>query len=197
MLIVGIGGTQREQSSSEVCLRLALAGAEALGAEVRCFSGPALLLPHYNPGDPSRTPEARALVEAVREADGIVLASPGYHGTVSGLVKNALDYIEDMAKDERPYLDDLPVGSIGVAWGSQAAVNTLRALRDITHALRGIPVPYGAAVNSLDAAIADGVCGDERTATNLRMVGEQVAKLAMRMSGSAVAPPASETVPAS
>lgn len=181
MLIVGIGGTQRTDSSSEICLRLALQGAERLGAQTRCFSGPALLLPHYNPAEPERSPEARALVAAVREADGIILASPGYHGTISGLVKNALDYIEDLAKDERPYLDDLPVGSIGVAWGNQAAVNTLRALRDITHALRGIPVPYGAAINSVQARIADGACGDDRTAANLLMIGEQVAQLARRL----------------
>lgn len=181
MLIVGIGGTQRDRSSSEVCLRVALEGAERLGAEIRCFSGTSLLLPHYNPADPERSDEARALVEAVRSADGLVLASPGYHGTVSGLVKNALDYIEDTAKDDRPYLADLPVGAIGVAWGNQAAVNTLRTLRDITHALRGIAVPYGAAINSLDAGIADGVCADERTAASLRMIGEQVARLAARM----------------
>src|SRR5699024_3452088 len=48
MLIIGIGGTQRTGSSSEVCLRLALQGAEQHGAETACFSGPALSLPHYN-----------------------------------------------------------------------------------------------------------------------------------------------------
>lgn len=197
MLIVGIGGTQRDGSSSEICLRLALEGAEQRGAEIRCFSGPALLLPHYNPADTDRTPEARALVSTIREADGVIMASPGYHGTISGLVKNALDYIEDLSKDDRPYLDNMPVGSIGVAWGNQAAVNTLRALRDITHALRGIPIPYGAAINSLDAKVADGVCGDERTAANLRLVGDQVAQLATRMTAPATPVPPAKALSAS
>lgn len=44
----------------------------------------------------------------------MVVGSPGYHGAVSGLVKNALDYIEDLREDPRVYLDDTP-------WGVSAA----------------------------------------------------------------------------
>lgn len=186
MLIIGIGGTQRPGSSSGACLRTALAAAEDAGAETICFSGPQLLLPHYNPVEAERSDDAKALLDAIRRADGVVLASPGYHGTVSGLVKNALDYVEDLAGDDRPYFDGLPVGCIGVAWGAQASVNTLGALRDITHALRGLPTAYGAAVDAMAADIADGVCGDARTAANLAMVGRQVADLAARLAPSPI-----------
>ncbi len=53
-----------------------------------------------------------ALVEAVRECDGLVLGSPAYHGGLSGLVKNALDYLEDLHDDAPPYLDGRAVGCI-------------------------------------------------------------------------------------
>src|SRR3546814_8041656 len=79
------------------------------------------------------------LVAAVRDADGLILASPGYHGSISGLVKNAIDYLEETARDRRVYLHGLPVGLIATAFGWQATGGTLLAMRSIVHALRGWP----------------------------------------------------------
>lgn len=62
-----------------------------------------------------------------------------HHGSVSGLIKNALDYIEDTTKEERVYLEGRTVGCIACAYGWQATGSTLNALRTIVHALRGWP----------------------------------------------------------
>ena len=74
------------------------------------------MLPHYRPGAEHGEP-CGDYIEAIRSADGVIIASPGYHGSVSGLVKNAIDYIEETARDERVYLDGLPVGLIVTAYG--------------------------------------------------------------------------------
>jgi FMN reductase len=148
MLIVGIGGTTRPGSTSEEALRVALGAAAGDGAQTLCFGGSDLLLPLYEAQAPERTEAALRMVAALRVADGVIIASPGYHGSISGLVKNALDYCEDLRSDDRPYLQGRLVGCIAVASGWQAAVNTLRVLRDVAHALRGMPTPYGAAINS-------------------------------------------------
>ena len=105
-------------------------------------------LPLYTPKMQDRTAEEHEFVAAIRECSGVILASPGYHGSVSGLVKNAIDLIEETAKDARVYLDDLPVGLIATAYGWQATGSTIAALRSIVHSLRGWPTPYAAAVNS-------------------------------------------------
>ena len=73
-----------------------------------------------------------------------MITSPGYHGTVSGLVKNALDYLEELRGDQRPYLDGRAVGLIAVARGWQASVSTLGTLRQVVHALRGLADTVGA-----------------------------------------------------
>jgi FMN reductase len=183
MLIVGIGGTQRQSSSSETALRIALAAAERLGCETMCFAGPALALPVYNPTETDRTAEASALISSLRQASGVIISSPGYHGSVSGMIKNALDYVEDMAHDpDRVYFDGLPIGCIAVAHGWQGAVNTLRALRDIAHSLRGFPTPYGLAINAADRVFAEGICTDATVSRSLTSVGAQVANLAQRLS---------------
>lgn len=186
MLIVGMGGTTRPGSSCESALRLSLDRVRELGHDVECYAAKDLLLPLYDPSDLERSRAAAAFVDAVRRADGLIVASPGYHGTISGLVKNALDYVEDCRDDDRPYLDGLPVGCITVAYGWQAAVNTLRTLRDVVHALRGWPTPYGAAINSAQVEFGDGTCDDERTAAGLRAVAEQV--LAFHAEGRGVRP---------
>ncbi len=79
-----------------------------------------------------------------------MICSPGYHGGVSGLVKNAIDWVEELREDERPYFDGRAVGLIVVADGWQATVTTLTSLRSIVHALRGWPTPLGVAINAAD-----------------------------------------------
>jgi FMN reductase len=177
-LIVGIGGTTGGPSSTEHALRAALRAAEAAGARTRLFGGDDLArLPHYNPKQPHRTGDERDLVETVRAASGLIIASPGYHGSISGVVKNALDLLEDTARDSgRIYLTDMPVGVIATAYGWQATGSTIAALRSIIHAFRGWPTPFAAAINSRLSRFDPGT-GEAETEVmdQLATVGRQVA----------------------
>ena len=181
-LVVGIGGTTRTPSSTDRALRLALLAAEEAGARTHCFNGQFLVrLPHFAPEHQTRTEEQRELIEMVRHADGLIVASPGYHGGVSGLVKNALDLLEDLRGDERCYLDGRAVGCVVTAAGWQAAVSTLDALRAIVHALRGWPTPLGASLNTTEPLFdRDGNCIDAKAADVLGGVGRQVVEFASR-----------------
>lgn len=172
--VLGVGGTTRAGSATERALRAALRSAEESGAETCLLSGPDIDLPNYAPDRAAATPASLRLIALARRADAVILASPGYHGSLSGLVKNALDYLEGMRDDERPYLDGRAVGCISVAAGWQAAVGTLTALRSVVHALRGWPTPLGVAINSIECAFGpDGDCSDPRVADHLAIVGRQ------------------------
>ena len=180
-LIVGIGGSTRAGSSSERLLRSCLAEAERLGARTVAFTGKSLRLPLYDASSGDRSGPVVELVSAVREADGLVIASPGYHGGISGLIKNALDYVEDLRDDARPYLDGRAVGCIAAAAGWQAAGSTLQALRAVVHALRGWPTPLGVAVNSeLPVWSADGSVVDQALIAQLEIMTAQVTGFARR-----------------
>ncbi len=147
--IVGFGGTTRPGSSTERLVGAVLAQAEALGARIHQFDGAALAaLPHYDPANPSRTSLQTAFLDAIRQADAVVIGSPVYHGGIAGIVKNAIDLLGDLAKDKRVFLDGRPVGLVVSAGGEQGAGVTLSAMRDIVHALRGWPTPVGVAVNA-------------------------------------------------
>ncbi|WP_447717101.1 NADPH-dependent FMN reductase [Pluralibacter gergoviae] len=175
--IVGIGGTTRPGSSTERALTTALAHARSRGANTRLFGGKELAaLPAFNPEVTTRTPQELAFVDAVRQADGILIASPGYHGGVSGLVKNAIDLLEDLRGDSRVYLDGRAVDCIITAAGWQGCNTTLAALRAIVHALRGWPTPLGATLNTAGVSLFDkeGNCTDVAVQRALETVAEQV-----------------------
>ncbi|MGH3936151.1 MAG: NADPH-dependent FMN reductase [Pseudonocardiaceae bacterium] len=180
LMVVGIGGSIRGDSQSGRALSVVLDGARVAGAETVAITGMDLVLPFYDPAVFERGDVAHRLVVALREADGVVLVSPGYHGTVSGLVKNALDYVEDLRADPRPYLEGRAVGCVATALGWQAAVTTLTALRSIVHALRGWPTPLGAALNSTEVRFDDeGVPSDPAVDRTLRTIGQQVVQFAL------------------
>jgi FMN reductase len=175
--IVGIGGTTRPGSSTESALRTALQFAAEMGARTQLFGGEALsTLDVFSPEVRERSPAQQAIVEAVRQADAVIFASPGYHGGVSGLVKNAIDLLEDLRGDERVYLDGMPVGCIVTAAGWQGCNTTLGAMRSIVHALRGWPTPLGVTLNTAGVKLFDaqGRCLDAQVEASLRLLAEQV-----------------------
>ena len=161
-------------------MRHVLNATQRRGARIKLISGPLLQLPLYQPENAERGESARLLVAELALADGIIIGSPGYHGSISGLVKNALDYAEDLRTDARPYFSGRAVGCIATAGGWPGAINTLSALRDIVHALRGWPTPYGAAVNSLETRFETiDSCSDPKVAEQLATVGRQAAQFAL------------------
>ena len=138
----------------------------------------------FRPTDAHRGERVLALLEAIRWADGLVLGSPAYHGGLSGLVKNALDYLEDLHDDPRPYLDGRAVGCIACAHGEQANATTLTSLRNIVHALRGWPTPLGVTVSSASALGSDGRPADPKLRERLHVLGGQVVEFARARGGS-------------
>ncbi|MGE4322778.1 MAG: NADPH-dependent FMN reductase [Sphingobium sp.] len=181
--IVGVGGTLRPRSSTELAIRAVLAEAEALGATTHMFAGPELDLPMYAPGG---SDAAAGFIDALRAADAIILGSPGYHGGISGLVKNALDYTEEMAKDADAYFTGKAVGCVATGAGWQGANTTLSALRSVVHALRGWPTPLGIALNSREPLFdADGKSLFPEVSAQFALMAQDLMAFAQRRAATA------------
>jgi FMN reductase len=182
--VVGIGGTLREGSTSLGALKRALAAAEGAGAEVELLDLNELRLPMYEPGRALEEygPEVARLVEAVRGADAVILSTAAYHGTLAGVTKNALDFLQFLSGDERPYLDGRVVGLVATAGGDLAGANALRAMVDAVHALRGIVAPLTVAVpKAWQKSDGDGEITDDAYAGKLDSLGALVAGTAGRL----------------
>jgi FMN reductase len=98
---------------------------------------------------------------------------------MSGALKNALDYLQFLAHDDPPYLDGRAVGIVSTGTGTQAAVQTVNALRDVVHALRAWPTPIGVAIHGARGTIAEDGKLDEKNTTMLRAMGAQVVEFAL------------------
>jgi FMN reductase len=178
-VVLGVGGTLRLGSCSEQALRLALRAASEHGAVTEIITAAELDFPGYNPETADSIDGAQRLLNAARRADCLIISTPGYHGGMSGLLKNALDYLQGLAEDAQPYLRHKAVGCIVAAAGWQTGVTTLSSLRSTVHALRGWPTPLGVVVNSAMRPFGPGdELLDPKVGNQLTMLGAEVVTFA-------------------
>ena len=173
-LIVGIGGSTSSTSVTNRLLAAGLAHVADLGARTEAVFGAELAeLPIFTTSATPH-PAAERMLDLVRAADCVIIASPGYHGGMSGLVKNAVDHLELLREDDRPYLTGRAVGAIVSAAGWQACGTTLMSLRSAIHALRGWPTPFGVTVNSAEPIEGSDGEFDDRVDGALRILAGQL-----------------------
>ncbi|MFB7469014.1 NAD(P)H-dependent oxidoreductase [Streptomyces sp. NPDC056224] len=153
--IVLISGSLRRGSTSDRVADWCAQRCAEQGATTRVFCGADIDFPAYRPGLGAAWPDVQDFLDELRRADGVVLVSPTYHGTVSGLLKNAVDYINDL-DGPTPYLEGRAIGCVAVGAGAQGAVSTLATLRTIGHAVRAWPTPVGVAVSAAPAPLPAG-----------------------------------------
>jgi FMN reductase len=178
LTIAGLGGSIARESRSRTALQIALEGAAAAGARTRLLDLHELDLPMFNPDDdPSAT--VGELLDASHAADGMLWSSPLYQGTISGALKNALDWLRLLEDREPPFLHDKVVGLLSTAGGTQGlqAINTMEFA---TRALRAWAVPYVVPVASAARVFASGQISDQAVDGQLRMLGQEVVRVAAR-----------------
>ena len=117
-LVVGLGGSTRRGSRTLEALRVALEGAQGAGAASALLDIHELDLPVLDAEAPDREYKGvRVLLDVVKSAHGLIVASPIYMETVSGALKNALDYVSLLEFTEPPGLHGKAIGRISVARG--------------------------------------------------------------------------------
>jgi FMN reductase len=157
-----------------MALNLALQGAEEVGAQTRLIDlrDYDLVFCTGKIGDDA-PPDVLRLRRDIEKAAGIILGTPEYHGSFSGVLKNALDL---MGFEE---FEGKMVGLVGVSGGKLGAVNALNGLRTVGRALHAWVVPRQVSISEawkmFDAA---GNLKDRNLENALKEVGRQVARFA-------------------
>ncbi|MBW4554895.1 MAG: NAD(P)H-dependent oxidoreductase [Trichormus sp. ATA11-4-KO1] len=155
--IVGLGGSLRTDSYTQLALQVAAQRVEALGAEVEILDLRQLHLPFCNAGkEYPEYPDVQRLRNTVSGADGLILATPEYHGGVSGVLKNTLDL---MSFEE---LSGKVTGVLSVL-GGQSNSNALNELRLIVRWVHGWVIPEQIAIGQAWSAFSpEGKLLDEK-----------------------------------
>jgi FMN reductase len=175
--IVGIGGSLRPNSSSYMALAVAMQRVQALGADTQMLDLRQMQLPFCNGGEYPDYPDVIKLREAVAQADGLILSTPEYHGSVSGVLKNALDL---MSFDE---LSDKVTGLISVL-GGQSNSNALNDLRVIMRWVHGWVIPEQIAIGqSWKAFSEDGKLLDEKLSQRFDQFAQSLVENTRKLRG--------------
>jgi FMN reductase len=173
--VAGICGSLRQESFSNMALQVALAGAKEAGAQTRLIDlrEYRLIFCDGKEDESGYPPDVFKLREDVRAAQGIILATPEYHGGYSGVLKNALDL---MGFEE---FEGKMLGLVGVSGGGMGAFGALNNLRAVGRALHAWVIPEQASIPQawkvFDAA---GNLQDSDLEKRLKDVGRQVARFA-------------------
>lgn len=179
--IVGLGGTLRENSTSLWALQHALESARAEGATTQLLDLRRLDLPMYQPDWELEDygQNVQDFIQIMRHADGFLFSTAAYHGTLAGVTKNALDFMEFLADAPRPYLHNKPVGLIATASGDMADVHSINAMVNVVHSLRGYVLPLSVPIHAAKKAFdQDGTIINEKIAARLTQLGKMVVETA-------------------
>src|SRR5215210_11662 len=176
-------------------LEEALVAAKETGATTELLDLRELDLPMYEPGKSLEEygEGVKRFVEAMRGADAMLWSTAAYHGTLAGVTKNALDFAQFMAQDEKPYLHDKVIdkviGLIATARGGMGAVNAISAMVNVVHALRGVAAPLSVPVTqSWKAFDEEGNVRDQGVARRLESLGRLVVEMATKLGADAGEP---------
>jgi NAD(P)H-dependent FMN reductase len=168
--IVALCGSQRDGSHTRKALERALAAAEAEGATTDLVDLTALDLPVFDP-DRSDAGDATELRRRVRNADGVLLGSPMYHGSYSSVLKTALDYC---GFDE---FEETTVGLLVVSGGG-FPTPALEHLRSVSRALDAWVLPHQVAIPNAHSIFEDGHLTDEDLLERIETLGSDLVEYA-------------------
>jgi FMN reductase len=159
-------------------LKIAAQRVAALGAEVEILDLRSLQLPFCDGGDDYPDyPDVEKLRTAVGAADGLILVTPEYHGSVSGVLKNALDL---MGFDE---FTGKVVGLISIL-GGQSNSNALNDLRVIMRWVHAWVIPEQVAIGQAWKAFgSEGKLLDETLSKRLDAFAQSLVESTRKLRG--------------
>lgn len=171
MKILAITGSMNPNSRTKKAVDIVIKAAKERGAEVEHIHLASFQLPLYDcRKDKSTYPKnVHTFVRKVNDADGLVIASPEYHGSITGALKNAMDFIEGRNMEGKI------VAILGTAGGSMGATNTVNTLHEICRNLHAWPLPASPSIpKSYEAFNEDGTLKNEALQQRLEKLGHSL-----------------------
>ncbi len=179
--ILAFAGSTRTDSFNKKLIKIAAAGARASGAEVTLIDLRDFPMPLYD-GDLEQEqglPEdAKRLRALFLEHDGLLLACPEYNSSITGVLKNAIDWVSRPTEKE----PDLACFTGKVAALMSASPGALGGLRGLVHVrsilgnIRVLVLPDQVAVPKAgEAFTAEGNLKDAKQQAAIEKLGRELA----------------------
>lgn len=174
--IIGIVGSASKNGATEFAMKIILDAANKMGAtteliHLRDYDLPIAVRYSKDEMPERQKQDLEKFQSKFLNTEGIILGSPEYHGSMSGVLKNAIDNLGfDQFKGKI-------IGLLGVSGGEMGATNTLNHLRLIGRNLHAWVIPKQVSIGKArDKFDSEGNCLDDKIEGRLRELGEEVAK---------------------
>ncbi len=185
--ILCFAGSLRGDSFNKKLVKVAMTGAKDFGADVTYIDLASYPLPLYN-GDIEASEglpeEAKRLKQAMKSHDAFLIASPEYNSSLSGALKNAIDWASRPEPGEKP-LECFKGKVAGIMAASPGALGGLRglvAVRSILENIGMIVIPDQIAVSQANDAFDESEeLKDLKKAEAVKNVGRRVAEVTQRL----------------
>jgi len=185
--ILALAGSLRAESYNKKLVKIAAEGARRAGAEVRYIDlrdYPLPLMDEDLEAKDGLPTNARKLKDLFIGSDGFLIASPEYNSSISGVLKNAIDWVS------RPVPDEAPLAGFAgkVAAIMSASPGELGGLRGLVHVrailgnIQTLVLPDQVSVpRASEAFHADGTLKDARKQAGVEKLGEKLAAILGRL----------------
>ena len=163
--ILGVSGSLREKSRTALALRLLLNLVEEHGVETRVLDLRTIELPLYRPDGSGGSAAELRLGEDMHWADAVVLASPDYHGSMSGTMKNFLDYNwEECAGKVFAY----------ICSSHEKGLTVMDQMRTVVRQCYGWSMPYGLSFDGRADFDNNGILKNAKIEARLQMMARDL-----------------------
>jgi NAD(P)H-dependent FMN reductase len=137
--VLGVGSSMNKESFSTETLKIVLERVNHNDADTKLLNLNNTPLPMYNHKNSPETIHVNQAVDMVNWADAIILATPDYHGSMSGSLKNFLDY----------FWSEFAGKTFGYICAShEKGLTVMDQMRTVVRQCYGWSLPYGISINS-------------------------------------------------
>ncbi len=186
--VLAFAGSLRKDSFNKKLVKIAVEGARSAGAEVTLLDLKDFPMPVYD-GD-FETAEglpanAKKLKELFLGHEGLLIASPEYNSSITGALKNAIDWVSRVSSKEEPPLACFNNKVAAILSASPGALGGLRGLVHLRAILGNIGVlvlPGQIAVPKAHEAFdAGGALKDAKQDAVVRKLGAKLAQILIKL----------------
>ncbi|HUK31735.1 MAG TPA: NADPH-dependent FMN reductase [Candidatus Acidoferrum sp.] len=163
--VLGVSGSLRAHSRSLRAVKLVLDSVKLRGGETHLLDLRELNLPLYSPDREDGSAAEQSLGKDMEWADAIILASPDYHGSMSGAMKNFLDYNwEECAGKLFGY----------ICSSHEKGLTVMDQMRTVVRQCYGWSMPYGVSFNGDADFDHNGLVTNKRIEDRFKMMARDL-----------------------
>ena len=185
--ILAFAGSTRTDSFNKKLVKIAAVGAREAGADVTIIDLRDFQMPFYDEdlerqeGLPS---SARRLKDLMLAHQGLLVASPEYNSSISGVLKNTIDWVSRQSEGEIPLacFKDKIAGLMSASPGGLGGLRGLVHIRAILENIGVLVIPNQMAISKAHEAFnLDGTMKDEKQEQQVKKIGSNLTQMLLKI----------------